>query len=319
MAPLLGYNDVDDWHLILEPSSGAMMRNVVFAALAGTSLAAPSPIRKVITLVEEMKANVEKEGKEDLKAYDEYKCWCDTNGAEKKEAIEYATEQIADLEAFLEEAAGKEGEFKTQISGLEQDIADDNSALATARSVRDKENEEFAAYEADSKESIGLLGQAIAVLEKVQFVQKGDPKVEAALVQVKNVVARRFPSYQNVMQKDLYDVMSSLQKELAAHGKFLQQPTGQAAGAKSYNSKSGQITGMLAEMNDEFKRDLSTAQKNEFKALEDFQNLQAAKLAEIAAATKQKEMKPPSFPSVLWQRQFLPVWLLEGFGNLQAL
>ena len=36
---------------------------------------APSPIRKVVTMIEEMKATVEKEGKEDLKAYDEYKCW----------------------------------------------------------------------------------------------------------------------------------------------------------------------------------------------------------------------------------------------------
>jgi len=58
---------------------------------------AQSPIRKVVTMIEEMKATVEKEGKEDLKAYDEYKCWCSTNGEEKKIAIEYATEQIADL------------------------------------------------------------------------------------------------------------------------------------------------------------------------------------------------------------------------------
>merc|ERR1712176_1550999 len=128
----------------------------------------PSPIRKVITLIEEMKANVDKEGKEDLAAYDEYKCWCDTNGAEKKEAIEYAAQEIADLETFLGEAAGKEGELKTQIEELENDVEADNSALANAVSVRDKENEEFKVQEADMKESIGLLGEAITVLSKAQ-------------------------------------------------------------------------------------------------------------------------------------------------------
>ena len=187
-------------------------------ALTGTSLAseAPSPIRKVVTLIEEMKATVEKEAKEDMKAYDEYKCWCDTNGAEKKDAIEYATEQIADLEAFLEEAAGKEGELKTEIAGLDDDIAEDNSALANARSVRDKENEEFAAYEADSKESIDLLTQAVAVLSKVQLVQKGDAQVDAALMQVRKVVERHYPSYQSIMQKDLYDMIGSLLKAISA-------------------------------------------------------------------------------------------------------
>ena len=225
----------------------------------------------------------------------------------KKDAIEYATDQIADLEAFLEEAAGKVGELKTEISGLEDDIADDNSALANARSLRDKENEEFAAYETDSKESIDLLAQAVEVLSKVQLVQKGDARVEAALVQVRHVVERHYPSYQSVMQKDLYDMIGSLQ-DIVAVGKgksFLHQSQapiaggGQAAGAKSYDSKSGQIVGILAEMKDEFVRDLSAAQKREYKALVDFQNLQAAKLAEIAAANKQKDMKEAALADLL--------------------
>ena len=37
---------------------------------------------------------------------------------EVHEAIEYPTEQLADLEAFLETAAGTEGELKTEIAGL---------------------------------------------------------------------------------------------------------------------------------------------------------------------------------------------------------
>jgi len=224
----------------------------------------------------------------------------------KKEAIEYATEQIADLEAFLEEAAGKEGELKTEIGGLEDDIAADNSALADARSIREKENAEFATFEADSKESIGLLAEALTILSNVQLVQKGDAQVNSALMQVRKVVQRHYPSYQSVMQKDLYDMIGSLQDLVGSKGQsFLHQSQapiaggGQAAGAKSYDSKSGQIVGILAEMKDEFVRDLSATQKAEYKALVDFQSLQAAKLAEIAAANKQKDMKEAALADLL--------------------
>jgi len=286
-----------------------MTISLVLLGLAGTTLASdsPSPIRKVVTLVEEMKTTVETEAKEDMKAYDQYKCWCDNNGAEKKDAIAYATDQIADLEAFLEEAAGKVGELKTEIGSLVDDIAEDNAGLAEARSVREKETGEFQAFEADSKESIGLLTMAIEVLSKVQFVQKGDPKVEAALVQVRQVIERHYPSYQSVMQKDLYDMIGSLQ-DVVGTGKgqsFLHQSQapiaggGGTAGAKSYNAASGQIVGILVGMNDEFVRDLSAAQRSEFKSLVDFQNLQAAKLAEINAANEQKDMKQATLADLL--------------------
>jgi hypothetical protein len=239
------------------------------------------------------------------------------------------------LEAFLEEAAGKEGELKNEISGLKDDIADDNAALGTASAVREKEADEFAAMEEDSKESISLLTQAVDVLTKAQALAqtgKSTPATQAALIQIKNVVSKHFPQFKGIMQKDLYDMMSSFQdisteqqqlsRSEVATGAFLgevflpkreaaaleqseqksQAPIsggGAAAGAKSYNGQGGQIIGILAEMKDEMVRDLSSAQKSEFKALVDFQSLRAAKLAEIQASTKQKDMKEAALADLL--------------------
>jgi len=309
-----------------------VLRNVVLltaGVVAALDNVRPSPIKKVVTLIEEMKSNVEKEGKEDLKAYDEYKCWCDSNGAEKKDAIEYATETIADLEAYLEEAAGKEGELKTEIDSLQADIDEDNAALGTAKSVRDKEADESAAMESDSKESVGLIGGALDVLKKAQSfaeVKKSSPQEQDALIQVRSVVERHFPQFQGVMQKDLFDMMSTfnnLDQATMSHsevatGAFLGEvflpkreaamieqtegqgePSGGAAGAKSYNSQGGQIIGILAEMKDEMVRDLSASQKAEFKALVDFQNLRAAKMAETAAAEEQKGLKEDELATLL--------------------
>merc|ERR550532_2578959 len=173
------------------------------------------PITKVITLLTEMKAQVEKEAKEDEAAYNEYKCWCDTNRKQKTEAIESAEATIADLNAFLEEADAKEAELKTEIAQLEADIAEDQEAIATASAIREKEHAAFLAEEADLKETVGALAEAVKVLQKVQLLQKEGKKVgpseTAALLQVRNIIQRHGPTYHSVMQKDLFDVLSSLE------------------------------------------------------------------------------------------------------------
>merc|ERR1719440_935503 len=146
-----------------------------------------------------------------------------------------------------------------------------------------------------------------------------------ALLQVQHAVkrVRKHPKFSNVMQKDLYDILGSLgdlaRKESRRQGSSMaasalmsevftpgadgsalfqavmkdkpNELRGAAAGAKSYNSQSGAIFGILGEMKDEFERDLGAAQKEELHAEVSFQNLRAAKSAEIKAATKQKEAK----------------------------
>merc|ERR1719199_1245979 len=132
-------------------------------ALTGTKL---SPIQKVVTLVTEMKDQTVKEGEEDLQAYDKYKCWCETTIAEKNAAIDAAKTKLGELGSFLEEAAAKEGELKTEIAGLEEDIAADTDALSSATAMRAEQNAEFTTEEADMKETLGLLAEAITVLSK---------------------------------------------------------------------------------------------------------------------------------------------------------
>merc|ERR1719221_404198 len=294
--------------------------------------ASSSPIRKVVTLLQEMKVQAEKEASDDLAAYDKYKCWCVTNDREKKAAVEVAEQRIQGGESFLEEAAGQEGELKTQIEGLEDDIAKDNDALAQATGVRNKENGEFLAEEADMKETLSLLSQAVQVLQKVQLVQRlkgksaGTQEEAAALVQVRSIVRRFSPNFHSVLQRDLFDAlgaMQDVQQDFLGKAASFEQSRrslpwikseeqigkeanpndlkGDAANAKSYNSRSGGILGILKEMGDEFARDLASAQKTELEALKMLQHLRAAKLAEISAATASKDQKEASLADLLYK------------------
>jgi len=294
---------------VATPSSGAL------AALQTSD--GQSPIQKVVALIKDMKAQTEKEAEDDLAAYDKYMCWCTTVKGEKTAAVKEAQTNIASLEAFVEEAAAKEGQLKTEISGLADDISSDTDSLASATALREKEGAEFSAEEADMKETLGLLGQAIGVIAKASELQlkkgsSGSAHVKAALLQVRNIV-KRFPKFQGVMQKDLFDLLGSTtgfmpkrtsleqdaesdlpwikseeQKGMMANPNGLK---GAAAGATSYSSKSGGILGMLKEMGDKTAKDLAAAQKADVQALISFQSLSAAKTSEIAAATKQQNMK----------------------------
>lgn len=301
------------------------------SAMGGAS----SPIAKVVTLIKEMKDQCAKDGDADAEAYDKYNCWCVTTTSEKTAAIEAAETKLDELSGFLEEAAAKSAELKTEIAALEDDIAKDNEALSSAAAMREKENKEFLAEEADAKETLGLLSEAISVLGKVQLLQKhaGKTSHQAALVQVREIVHRMSPKFHSVMQKDLYDMLGALEGVEEQHlgAVFLprrqaaaleqawhrslpwDKPSdeqagknakpnamkGAAAGAKSYNAKSGGILGLLKEMGDETARNLASAQKEELQALIGFQQLQAAKLGEIAAATKQSEQKTTELADLL--------------------
>merc|ERR1719409_79658 len=196
------------------------------------------------------------------------------------------------------------------------------------------------------KETLAALKSAIDVLSKVQLLQKGQhvpgvaadaKKASVALLQVKEVLGRHFPQFKAVMQRDLFDMLGALQdapsgKEGAA---FLGQknpnywePTeeeagaakkkndlqGAAAGAKSYNSRSGAIFGVLSSMSDQFIRDLSNAQKEEYSALVEFQHLRAAKEGEIAAASEQKKEKETALADLLAKAATAK----EDFANMEA-
>jgi len=274
-----------------------------------------NPVRKVVTLLEDMKAQVEKEAKEDANANENFMCWCKTNKNEKNAAVEAAQAKISELEAFIEKAAGLEAQLKTEIEALESDIAEDQDSLATATALKDKETAEYKTTSADLKECIAALKEALAVLAKVQLLQKSGHKVEVKplLVQVKQTLSAMklspaFGGFRGVMQRDMWDMLSSIDAASGVTGSFLprghtmstleqkgqinlDQPIGNAAGAKSYNSRSGSIVGILSEMRDEFERDLAAADKRELEAVMSFQKLRATKLAEIASATTQKKAK----------------------------
>eukprot|EP00928_Gymnodinium_smaydae_P070780 TRINITY_DN5454_c0_g1_i2.p1 TRINITY_DN5454_c0_g1~~TRINITY_DN5454_c0_g1_i2.p1 ORF type:complete len:730 (-),score=236.58 TRINITY_DN5454_c0_g1_i2:76-2220(-) len=284
------------------------------------SESAANPVAKVIKLLTEMKTQVETEAKDDKDAYDKFVCWCTTNEKLKTADVEAAEKEISRLEVQIEEAAGLQGQLKTEISGLEDSIAEDQDALAAATAAREKENAAYLAEAKEMKETIATLKQAIAILAKVQgggsksaeatSEQPADGEQAKMLLQLKGIVKQvhsHIGQYRNVMQRDLWGVMDAID-EAATAGGFLPkggkglaalalrrqgqlQPSGAAAGAQSYNSRSGGVLGSLQAMLDEFAKDLASAEKSEAAAAGAFTKLRELKIGEINAAQERKASK----------------------------
>jgi len=86
-----------------------------FVSLSQPEKAAASPavkadsssIRKVITLIEDMKAQVDKDAAADEAAHEKYMCWCKTNEESKTQAIAEAERRIDELTSLLEGLAAR--------------------------------------------------------------------------------------------------------------------------------------------------------------------------------------------------------------------
>eukprot|EP00448_Togula_jolla_P017320 CAMPEP_0170593334 /NCGR_PEP_ID=MMETSP0224-20130122/13392_1 /TAXON_ID=285029 /ORGANISM="Togula jolla, Strain CCCM 725" /LENGTH=728 /DNA_ID=CAMNT_0010917279 /DNA_START=62 /DNA_END=2248 /DNA_ORIENTATION=+ len=288
--------------------------SLTYASLALASSA--SPVEKVVSLLQQMKAQVDKDAAQDADAFSKHSCWCETNQKTKDAAVEAAETQIGELESFIEEAAGLEAQLKTEIGELVESIASDKQSLATATALREKEKSEYEGEAKDMTESIATLEQAIAVLQKVQLLQrKGHPVAKPLLMQLKtaiHAVHDRLGQFRGVMQRDLWDVLSSLgeaepsaafltkggRKTALAQGD-LAQPTGDAAGAKSYNSRSGSIVGVLSGLKDDFAKNLAAAESEEADAMASFSSMKATKEEEIATAKSQKAAKEQALTDTL--------------------
>jgi len=259
-------------------------------ALCGASRMAEDknrPVTKVINLLKDMQAQLEKEQKEDEEVYEKVACWCETNDKEKTAAIEEAEAHITDLTSSIEELTAQSSRLNTEIKNLEAEIAKNEEALAKATAIRQKELAEFNAEEKDMLQSIGALKSAITVLSKHHSSFAQVP--EASLLDIASTVSFQFRKHAALLKGV---VTPSQKKAMAA---FMQAPgdyfDAEPTFKQSYAPQSGQIFGILKQMKESFESNLSASQKEEMQNQAAYEDLKKAKEAEIKAGQDQKDTK----------------------------
>jgi chromosome segregation ATPase len=239
------------------------------------------PVTKVINLLKDMQAQLEKEAEEDQEVYEKVACWCETNDKEKTAAIEEAEARITDLTSTIEELTATSARLNTEIKNLEMEIAKNQEALDKATAMRQKELAEFNEEEKDMLQSIGALKSAVVVLSKHHESFAQVPTEQ--LLNIASMVQWQFHKHKDA----LTEVMTPTQRKTMAA--FIQAPSdyfdAEPTFKQSYAPQSGQIFGILKQMKETFETNLSASQKEEMQAQAAYDDLKVAKEAEIKAGT----------------------------------
>jgi len=290
-----------------------------------------TPVTRVVNLLKEMQGTLKAEQEEDEDLNKKLGCWCNNGAYEKKAAIEASTAKIAELESTIEGSTARSAELTSDIKELETEFAANKKALAEATALRKKQLGEFQGMETDSIQAIENLKAAITVLSKHQseddgtnfkktsdswsLLETGSKKKDLPWTEAHEAahVDRDLEEFMTFHGYDGYVAPARASRSLRAAGALVQeqaktsddqivkralksvsafmQAHGKAGYFPAYTSQSGEIFGIMEQMNAEMKTDLEEAQKEEASRAAAFAELREAKSSEIANGEKMAETK----------------------------
>jgi len=223
------------------------------AAYAAQTNVAVTPIQKVLTLLEEMKAKgVAAKNDEEVK-FSAFAGWCTNTKKSKTDEINAGTAKMEMLSAEIQKAAVSIQSLTDRILELQEDVGRWKKDSKSASTVREAERADFTATVTDYTESIDAVAGAINILKK----QSRDTAQAGALLQVTQLPL----------------VPAAAKKAITA---FLQQDPELAYAApeaNAYENQSGGIVEMLEKLNDEFSGKKTELEKEELGAQQAFEQI----------------------------------------------
>merc|ERR1719191_2491110 len=217
---------------------------------------AANPIRKVVTMLQMMINKIEAECKKETELHDKYMCYCETSETTLSDSIEEAQTKIPQLESDIKEAEETKVKLEGDIKSHQTDRSAAKEAMAQATAMRTKESGAFVKESTTDQSNLDALIKALAAIEKGmagEFLQ-----TNAAQILRKLSVART-------------DLVDMDRETLVAFLSGSQQ--------EGYAPASAEIVGILKQMKDEMEKDIAEEGAAEAAAVQNYEELMAAKKA----------------------------------------
>jgi len=235
---------------------------------AASDAAHANPIRKVVSMLQNMQKKVEAEGEKEKEMFDKYMCYCKNSGGDLSKSIADADTKVPSLGADIKAAEAKNSQLKEDLKQHQVDRSAAKAAVAAATALREKEAVAYAKEEDEASATIAAVNKAVTAL------QNG---MAGAFMQTRAASILRH----SVLQKSGID-----EDDRQALSAFLQ-----GSQSTDYAPSSGEITGILKTMSDEMSKAYAEAKSAEEAAITAFDELVAAKTKEINALTAALETK----------------------------
>jgi len=239
----------------------------VVAEVAQTTNAV-TPIQKVLTLMEEMKAKGIAAKNDEETKFSAFSQWCQNTKKAKTGEITAGEEKMEMLTAEIQKAAVLIQKLTDRILELEEDVGRWKKDEKSATTVRDSERADFTATVTDYTESIDAVTEAISVLKKQAYDKKQADLIQSSLIQVRSL---------KLVPADSKKTLTS----------FLQQDPElayDAPEANAYEFQSGGVVDMLEKLQDEFSSKKTDLEKEELAAQQGFEQIMQQLADEIENA-----------------------------------
>jgi len=260
-----------------------MMQVLIFitmmAAPASAANGGDKTITQVVTLLQDMLDKSKEDGKSDRTVFGKFQCYCDSATAKKKDAIAETSEDIERMDALIADKRAQNAAYSAEAAKLEADMASNKKNQGTATSTRGDEQSSFEKEEADLITGIGQLDQGIDILAAVGADQTVTGDSDSELLMAKDATDVAKGSFM-AKKSNVHKLNDNLKEALRAASVFMNAKQRsvvagfiQAPFTGNYNSQSGEIVGVLKNMNDTFTANLANARQVEAKAIFDYNSM----------------------------------------------
>merc|ERR1719240_1928247 len=110
----------------------------------GQSESKANPIRKVVTILQDMQKEIEAEGDTEKGLFEKFMCYCDGNTEGMSKSVEEAGQRITELKSKLEADKAEKSQLDQELIQHKSDRAGAKKDLETATGIREKEAADFA-------------------------------------------------------------------------------------------------------------------------------------------------------------------------------
>jgi hypothetical protein len=245
-------------------------------------------VEKVVNLLNDLKVNIENDGKVEQKVYDKFACWCEKATAKKAAAIDEATLTLRTTGQEILKLKSKVAVLTSEIDEAVKQMKEIEEQQSTATKLREEESAAFLTESGETKEAVAALEKAITVLGKATSllqVSSSSEQASSCRAAIASVL-RALPLRANTrLAPDSRHV--ALLEEFAAAG-------------SQYTPQSMTIQGILKNMYATLAFDLETSMSEESTLNRDFEalmntwteavaNLKALKQSKEQAKSEAKE------------------------------
>merc|ERR1719316_728096 len=228
-----------------------------------------SPVEKVITLLEDLKTEVEDEGKSEAGTYDTFACFCKDETIDKSDAIKEEQDNIDEFAATMEEQTGISNAKANEVKELEELIRKLDQEMTDITARREKEKAKYEATAADLTKANTQLETAIADM------QAG----KASLLSVKKSIRK------SVVMADALDISPKQQRSISA---FLQEDADESPEG-DFSFHSDDIIATLSDLEKDFKAKKAEVDQIEGQNKKDYNEVMKSKTEEKKTAEGDKD------------------------------